>query len=227
MVKRFSYLLVFLAAMFLSACDEHEFFDTSVHPGHILCADGRMLSEEDYLSQTTTRAVGVVFSGRLDDGRYLAVLLKDGGDLQFCDTLDMKQGTSCSETAYDGFTNTTALQNNRDERGGYGSPLGDAVFSVHVYGQSDFIPSIAEWRLLYSSRQIVNGTLALLAQMGEDVDLLDTSGGPSCWYWTSTEVEGNDANQAWLFSLASGAVHETPKTEFHRYRAIVSVHPMN
>lgn len=218
-------LMVVMSGFLFSSCDDHEYYDTSVKPGYILCADGRMLSESEYLSQSSTKAVGVVFSGRLDDGRYLAVLLKDGGALEYCDTLNMPQNTSCSETELDGFMNTTAMQNSYNERTGHGSPLADAVFSIHMFGQSDFIASVAEWRLLYSSRDIVNSTLAMLSSRGYDVDLVDTSGGKGCWYWTSTEVQRNAANQAWLFSMSSGAIHETPKTERHRYRAVVSVHP--
>lgn len=221
----FNYILAGLATVFMCSCDDHEYIDTSVRPGYILTADGRMMSEDDYFSQDVTRAVGVVFSGRLDDGRYLAVLLSEGSQLQFADSIPYRQGTSCSMTAYDGFGNTTALQNARDYKTHHGSPLADAVFAVHIFGQSDFIPSVAEWRLLYASREAVNATIISLVNHGESASLLDFSGGEGCWYWTSTEVEGNDTNQAWLFSLSSGVVHETPKIEWHRYRAVISVHP--
>lgn len=235
MMKRISFFLsafciLVLSGMMVTACDEHEFLDTDVHPGHVLCADGSMLSEDEYLSQPKTakvRAVGVVYSEIQEDGSFLAVLLEDGVPVAFCDSVNMKQGTSCSVTAQDGFDNTCSLQNTRDAKTHHGSPLGDMVFSSHVYGQSDYIPSVSEARLLFASRHRVNGTMTLLANNDStlNVNLLDTSGEISGWYWTSTEVESNPGMQAWLFSMATGVIHETPKTEAHPFRAIVRVRP--
>ena len=214
-----------LLTLGLASCDDHEFFDTSVHPGHVLCTDGRMLSQEDFLAQKDVSAVGVVFSECLDDGTYLAVLLKDGTEEQFCDSVGMELGTSRSLTALDGFANTSSMQNAHDVKTGKGSPLADRVFSSHIFGQSDFIPSVAEIRKLYASRHTVNAFLEVLKGRGVDADLLDMSGESGAWYWTSTEVQQNPAMQAWLFSMASGVIHETPKVEYHPYRAIVRVHP--
>ena len=39
-------------------------------------------------------------------------------------------------------------------------------------------------------------------------------------YWTSTEVEGQQTVKAWLYSTASGAMQETPKTQAHKEMCI-------
>ena len=44
-----------------------------------------------------------------------------------------------------------------------------------------------------------------------------------CWYWTSTEVEGQQTAKAWLYSTGSGAMQETPKTQAHRVRPIITL----
>lgn len=43
-----------------------------------------------------------------------------------------------------------------------------------------------------------------------------------CWYWTSTEDEVDKENRAWLCSMKTGAFQQTPKTQEHRARAIIS-----
>ena len=45
-----------------------------------------------------------------------------------------------------------------------------------------------------------------------------------CWYWTSTEVKEQETDKAWLFSLASGAIQETPKTQAHKIRPIITLY---
>ena len=45
----------------------------------------------------------------------------------------------------------------------------------------------------------------------------------NCWYWTSTEVEGQQAEKAWLYSMGSGAMQETPKTKVHKVRPIITL----
>src|SRR5574344_567985 len=44
-----------------------------------------------------------------------------------------------------------------------------------------------------------------------------------CWYWTSTEVEGQATAKAWLYSLGSGAIQETPKWQPHKARPIITI----
>ena len=44
-----------------------------------------------------------------------------------------------------------------------------------------------------------------------------------CWYWTSTEVTGQETAKAWLYSTGSGAMQETPKTQAHKVRPIITI----
>ena len=44
-----------------------------------------------------------------------------------------------------------------------------------------------------------------------------------CWLWSSTEVEGQKENKAWLYSMQSGTIQETPKDQAHKFRPIISI----
>jgi len=85
------------------------------------------------------------------------------------------------------------------------------------YGQSAYIPSVEQMRLLYSAKSTIN---PILEQLGGE-PLPDEA--DDCWYWTSTEVDGQDSHKAWLYSLGSGAMQETPKLQAHRSRPIVTL----
>lgn len=226
-IKMSRFLVSFFALLLTSftfvSCDEHEPLDLDIHPGFILCDDGSVMSNKAYFEQDTRKAVAVVFAGETADHGVLAVCLHEIDAIQFCDTLGMELGTSCDVTAYDGYLNTTAMQNSRDTRTGKGSPLADEAFSYHHFWQSDYIPSVAEMTLLYFARNQVN---PIIKQCGGTPLFTDTENA-RCWYWTSTEVEQNKGNQAWLFSMSDGSRHETPKTNAYRARAIVEYHPVN
>jgi hypothetical protein len=127
--------------------------------------------------------------------------------------LGIKQGTSCSITAHDGNENTYALLNTAKAA----SPLAESVFAMWQYGQSAYIPSVEQMRLLYSAKSTIN---PILEQLGGE-PLPDEA--DDCWYWTSTEVDGQDSHKAWLYSLGSGAMQETPKLQAHRSRPIVTL----
>lgn len=224
MKNRILYSLAFMLVSMLSvSCDEHEPIDLDVHPGYILCDDGQVLSTDSYFNQSSKKAVAVVFAGETADHGVLAVRLHEIEPIQFCDTLGMELGTSCDVTAYDGYLNTTAMQNSRDTRTGKGSPLADEAFSYHYFWQSDYIPSVAEMALLFFARNQVN---PIIERCGGTPLYTDAENG-RCWYWTSTEVEQNKGNQAWLFSMSDGSRHETPKTNAYRARAIVEYHPVS
>lgn len=212
-----------LTSVLFVSCDEHEPLDLDIHTGFILCDDGQVMRTDDYFNQDARKAVAVVFAGESSEHGVLAVRLHEIDPIQFCDTLGMELGTSCDEKAYDGYLNTTAMQNSRDTRTGKGSPLADEAFSYHHFWQSDFIPSVAEMTLLYFARDFIN---PIIEQCGGTPLYTDTENG-RCWYWTSTEVEQNKGHQAWLFSMSDGSRHETPKTNEYRARAIVEYHPVN
>lgn len=227
-------LLAFFMLTSLCSCDEHEPVDKDIHPGYILCADGSILSESAYYSQSRTKACGVVFTDMTKAGHYLAVSVFGGGNGQFCDSLGVSLGTSCSLTALDGFSNTTTMQNQlvsmnkKLESSGWSACNSIALtsFDSHPYGQSEYIPSVEEMRQLYMNIPMVNGVLSRLAAHGDHVSLIDTDdgGSGSCWYWTSTEVSENQGRQAWLFSMNSGGYIATPIDERHAYLHFVAIY---
>lgn len=231
-----------VSLMVMVSCDEHEPIDLDIHPGYILCSDGRIVSPSVYDKEKHT-PVAVVFAERTEQHGVLAVLLDELLPVAFADTLSFDQQTSSSETDYDGYINTVALQttllerdslvvkdNRADPRNYYGSPLGNLAFRHHWFLQSDYVPSVAELGLLYSSLSIVNPVIEQCS--GTPIscasDYLQSSGKDAdCWYWSSTEVSLNKKNQAWLFSMADGSRHKAPKTNCYHARLIVEYHPLN
>lgn len=208
-------LAVVSMAVTLSSCDEHiEFPDTAMKTCDILCTDGEIVRYDDMVSKGKT-PIGVVFHVNQDgktEGTGYAVYLWDVPMAAFSDSTGVKQNTSANPASFDGNANTYAM---------YASGVSSAatsVFDMWKYGQSAYIPSVAQLQLLYASRNAVN---SYISKCGGDV----ISDEPSeCWYWSSTEVSGQESAKAWLFSLASGAMQETPKTEPHKIRPIITLY---
>ena len=148
------------------------------------------------------------------EGRGYAVYLNDLAPLAFADSLGIKQGTSADAYALDGNQNTYALMSQRN----VGSPMADAVFELWRYGQSAYIPSVAQLRLLKETRSYINKGIESIG----GVSITDTPDG--CWYWSSTEVAGQETAKAWLYSLSQGAIQETPKTQNHKIRPIITIY---
>lgn len=205
---------VFMTAAMIS-CDEHrDFPDTAMKTCDILCTDGKIVRYEDMVSHGKEPIAVVFHVNQSEDmpGTGYAVYLWDIHPEAFCDSIGVKQKTSASLTGYDGNTNTYSMYSSGC------SPAASAVFDLWYYGQSAYIPSVAEMRLLYMAKGAVNEYLKLC---GGDV----ISDNPDeCWYWTSTEVEDMDAAKSWLFSLASGALQETPKEQYHKIRPIITLY---
>lgn len=206
---------VFMSGV-LAACDAHiEVPDTAVRPGHVLCVDGKAVPYSEY-ENSGKQAIAVVFHTYSDgetEGNGYAVYLWDMAPKAFADSLGVEQGTSADITAYDGNANTNALHG-MDETT---SPMAESVFALWKYGQSAYVPSVAQMRLLYAARGIIN---PVIEKCGGDP--LPTEAN-ECWYWTSTEVEGQQTVKAWLYSTASGAMQETPKTQAHKVRPIITI----
>lgn len=198
------------------ACDEHrDFPDTAMKPGQILCTDGKVLSVSDF-EQSGKQAIAVVFHINHDEnteGNGYAVYLWDLNPLAFADSIGMKQNTSADITALDGFENTFALLNTKETS----SPLAEKVFDLWKYGQSAYIPSVAQMRLLYHAKEQIN---PIIRMCGGDTLSVESD---DCWYWTSTEVNGQQTAKAWLYSMGSGTIHDTPKTQAHQSRAIITL----
>lgn len=225
--------MVLFMVLFVS-CDDHEPVDRRIHTGYILLSDGSVISDAVF-DKSQHVPVAVVFAEKTDDHPVLAVMLDEISSIQFADTLSIDQKTSCSIDSCDGYSNTVALQTSNIKRtvlldstnvanpiNYYKSPLGLAAFHSHWFFQSDFVPSVREMELLYSQLYRVNPIIEMCG--GTPIGTTPDKAG--CWYWTSTEVEENSLNQAWLFSMADGSRHKTPKTNSYRARLIVDYNPM-
>ena len=196
----------------LTSCDGHrDFPDTGIKVGDVICTDGSVMRLSDFQA-SNKKAVAVVFYSS-HEGESYGVYLHDLPELAFADSLGVSQGSSADIGTFDGNQNTFALYANEKVT----SPLANAVFDIWQYGQSAYIPSVSEYRLLYANKAVVNVTLNAL-----DGDILPNLA-DDCWYWSSTEVAGQETAKAWLYSLGSGAMQETPKLQSHKSRPIITL----
>ena len=199
MIRKIQWFAMAVTAVLCAACDAHiDVPDTAVRPGHILCEDGTALSYVQY-EQSGKRAI--------------AVYLWDIAPAAFADSLGVAQGTSADIEALDGNMNTFALYDTRETA----SPMAEAVFDLWRYGQSAYIPSVAQLRWLYAVRETVNPVIERCGGHPLPLDEYD------CWFWSSTEVTGQETAKAWLYSTGSGAMQETPKTQAHKVRPIITL----
>lgn len=216
-IRKYIYTSIFLLSLFLlSSCDEHEEVDPTIHVGYVLCDNFETMPLSQYLSQDRVKAIGVVFAEKTEEHPTLAVSLDEIRFCQFADSL-YSQGTSCDIEAFDGIANTNSLQNSYDKQTGHGSPLANIVYSNMPFGHSYAVPSVAEMRLMVMASGIINPILETLDGMRIRNDERD------CWYWTSTEVEENRANQAWSVSSATGTWMQMPKENYCRARSIITL----
>lgn len=215
-MRKIQWIIVAATAVLCAACDAHiDAPDTAVRPGHVLCVDGTAMPYSEY-EQSGKQAIAVVFHTNPDgntEGNGYAVYLWDVVPKAFADSLGIAQGTSTDITAYDGNANTFALYKSEKTT----SPMAEAVFDLWRYGQSAYIPSVAQMRLLYAMREVVNPVIERCGGQPLPDEAND------CWYWTSTEVEGQQTAKAWLYSLGSGAMQETPKIQAHKVRPIITL----
>lgn len=200
----------------IASCDgHHEYPDTSMKVGHVLCTDGRVMSFEE-CGRQGKEPIAVVFHLGNDEnteGKGYAVYLRDLPEEAYADSIGVAQGTSADMYAHDGNANTYAIYSAT----GCGSPAANAVFDMWRYGQSAYIPSVAQMRLLYAAKPYINHVIEKCGgkPLPDEAD--------EVWYWTSTEVAGQETSKAWLYSLGSGAVQETPKLQSHKVRPIVTL----
>lgn len=209
-------VLVCMTVMFISCDDHKDFPDTSSQVCDILCTDGKIVTQSEF-DKGGKEAIAVVYHiNHSDDveGGGFAVYLWDMPSALFADSLGVKQGTSASLSSMDGNANTHALYTCKD----MGSPMANNVFAMWRYGQSAYVPSVAQMQLLYNVRNRVNATIMKLG--GSPIP--DTS--DECWYWTSTEVQNQESVKAWLYSLSTGTYQECPKDQSHKIRPIVTIY---
>lgn len=204
----------------LTSCHcEHEEDDgllSSLQVGNVVCSDGNILSMDKF-KQSDKEAVAIVFHvNRSPDADNLgyAVYIHDMEPLAFADSLGIDQGTSASLTDEDGNENTYSLFNNDEVK----SPIAIRTFDLWSYGQSAYIPSVRQLSYLFSVRHQINEYINQVR--GTPINLNPGE----CWLWSSTEVEGQKENKAWLYSMQSGTIQETPKDQPHKSRPVISIY---
>jgi len=214
-MKKTYIFLIGLATMMTISCDRHrDFPDISMKTGHIVLTNGKVVSPDEYQKGGGT-AIAVVFHVKQSEEETdlgYAVYLRDVVDLPLCDSIGTRQNTSTDVTAMDGNANTYALY-----ASGF-SPAADKVYDLWHYGQSAYIPSVAQLKLLCEAKDIIN---PIITMCGGD-PLPDKA--DECWYWSSTEVENQERHKAWLYSISSGALQETPKEQAHKIRPIITIY---
>lgn len=219
-MKKMKYLpLLSLGVLLLASCDcDHDealSSSAAFDVGDVLCSDGSILTESRF-EQSDKEAMGIVFYVNKDpevENLGYAVYIHDLDPQAFADSLGVEQGTSASLTNEDGNENTYSLFYN-DE---VSSSMAVKVFDLWRYGQSAYVPSVRQLSRLYSVCHFINERIA---DVGGDTIAIEPGG---CWLWTSTEVEGQQENKAWLFSMQSGTIQETPKNQSHKFRPIISI----
>ncbi len=194
-------------------CDHDE--PATFNKGHILCSDGTVMSLCDF-TKSRKEAVGIVYQVETDPEKDIlgyAVYVKECPNLAFADSCGVAQNTSASLSEADGNTNTYSIYTTN----GVSSPMANYVFDLWPYGQSAYIPSIEELRRLFAVKDFVNQRIVAVG--GDPISDDDAD----CWIWSSTEVEGQEANKAWLFSMNYGDIVETPKNQPHKVRPVITI----
>ena len=216
-MNRYLILTALSMIMAFASCTKHmDLPDTSTKIGDVLCTDGSVVPQNKCTSNGLV-PIAVVFhlcDPETEEGTAYAVYLDDLSPVAFADSIGIKQNTSADILERDGNANTYAIFSTA----AIGSPMADAVFSMWRYGQSAYVPSVAQMQLMYASKEYVN---VCLKKCG-GTPLSDSP--DDCWYWTSTEVSGQETAKAWLYSIVTGARQETPKDESHKVRPVVTIY---
>lgn len=197
----------------LTSCDKHEVEDLSWHswePGMVYTTNGEVCSYEKCVVDGNTPEAVLFHIDKTGDSDAIAyaVTLKDCQAGAFCDpdTICFTQGTSVDYGAMDGELNTTKLR--------YGQVVSPIAQNIEA---RYFIPSVAEMYRLYSASLLVN---YVLSQCGGDALPVNDR---KCWYWTSTECEGQQTDRAWCFSLYSGRFESADKHQRYATRPIMKI----
>ena len=213
-MRHIQYIIGVSAMIFgLTSCDDHEIEDLSWHswePGMVYATNGDVLSYEKCVAEGKEPEAVLFYvdkSGETDAYAY-AVTLKDCdmGEFSDPDTTYLAQGTSADYGTLDGESNTSILRYFQ-----IASPIAQNVEARY------FIPSVAEMYRLYSASLLVNH---VLSQCGGDALPVTDS---KCWYWTSTECEGQETDRAWCFSLYSGRFESADKHHSYATRPIMKI----
>lgn len=144
-----------IAAVFAS-CDEHiDFPDTAMKIGDIVCTDGAIVRYDDVKPLKKTPVAVVFYINQNEDveGKGYAVYLDDYATLAYSDSLGITHKTSADLMAYDGNSNTHAMYSTGT------SPAATMVIDMWPYGQSAYIPSVAQMRLLFIPKMLLTNWL--------------------------------------------------------------------
>ena len=212
-------MVAILCMYAFTSCDDHAPVDDGIHPGYLLLSDHSVVSEETYSSfpdASRSPVVGVVFATATASHPSLAVMLNEF-EGKYCDTL-VSCGASTNDTLFNGRANTISMMEATVDTVADICPLAVLAQCSHNDGQSDFIPSVAEMRLLSSASHVVN---PVISRHGGTPVCVDPAG--DCWYWTSTESASSQKRFSWLCSAVNGGILETVKTERHKARIIVEL----
>lgn len=220
-LKSISILSILAGCSFISSCQCDHFDEPKpgMAVGDIYCTDGSVVTLQEFV-KSNKEATAVVYWVNPDVEAEImgyAVYLNDISDEAFADSLLVGQNTSKDIYELDGNENTYSIF--KTEK--VSSPMALPVFDLWTYGQAAYIPSVAQLRQLQEVHNFINPRIEALG--GEAL-----SDQPNeCWYWSSTEVDGQDDLKAWLVSMNSGIIHETPKDQKHHCRPVVTIYRHN
>lgn len=219
MIKNLFFLPIILSLLFATTschCDHDVEEPYPFKLGWIVCTDGEVMSFCDFVKSDKV-GVAIVYYVNPDRESNItgyAVYINDVKKLVFANEGSGEQGTSGSITELDGNENTYAIFSAKE----VGSDLAQWVHAMWTYGQSAYIPSVAQLKQIHAVKDYLNPRIE---EIGGDI-LPDEP--DDCWYWSSTEVEGQKDVKAWLVSMHSGAMHETPKAQAHKARAVITLY---
>lgn len=184
--------------------------------GWVVCTDGDVISYCDFIKSEKI-ATAIVYWVNPDYEANIAgyaVYLNDLPEAAFSETEMESQGTSADIRALDGNENTWILHSNENVN----SPLAKNVFDLWTYGQSAYIPSVGQLAMIHNVKDYINPRIEGIGgePLADDADY--------CWYWSSTEVDGQSEGKAWLYSMHSGAIQETPKLQEHKGRPVITLY---
>lgn len=216
---KFLYSTLLLAcSLFTSSCHcEHNLEPPAPFKvGWVVCTDGEVMPYCEFIKSDKI-ATAIVYWVNPDyeaDISGYAVYLNDLPDAAFSETEMEAQGTSTDIRALDGNENTWTLHSNEK----INSPLAQNVFDLWTYGQSAYIPSVAQLAQIHAVKDFINPRIEGIGgdPLADEADY--------CWYWSSTEVSGQEPGKAWLFSMHWGTIHETPKLQEHRARPVITLY---
>ena len=219
--KTFILSTLAISGFVFTACDCHHFDEPSseMAVGDIYCTDGSVVTLQEFVksNKIPTAVVYWVNPDVTAEIMGYAVYLNDISDEAFTDSLNVVQNTSKNIYELDGNENTYAIYKTKE----VSSPMALPVFDLWTYGQAAYIPSVAQLRQLQEVHNYINPRIEALG--GEAL----SNNPDECWYWSSTEVEGQDDLKAWLVSMNSGIIHETPKDQKHHCRPVVTIYRHN